>query len=82
MRISRYLGRHWPTWGGTSVALLYRAIWEDDGWRLWVSQESPIECYYRDARIYRIFDGASEIHRAVLGGALMKKGGALYHPYS
>ena len=41
----------------------------------------PVERYYRDARIYRIFDGTSEIHRAVLGGALMRKGPALYDPY-
>lgn len=45
------------------------------------SKEHPIERYYRDARIYRIFDGTSEIHRAVLGGALMKKGAGLYDPY-
>ena len=44
------------------------------------SKEHPIERYYRDARIYRIFDGTSEIHRAVLGGALMRKGPALYDP--
>jgi acyl-CoA dehydrogenase len=45
------------------------------------SKEHPIERYYRDARIYRIFDGTSEIHRTVLGGALMKKGGLLYDPF-
>ncbi|MDA0340926.1 MAG: acyl-CoA dehydrogenase family protein [Proteobacteria bacterium] len=44
------------------------------------SKDQPIERYYRDARIYRIFDGTSEIHRTVLGGALMKKGAALYDP--
>ena len=26
----------------------------------------PIERYYRDARVMRIFDGTSEIHRAVI----------------
>jgi acyl-CoA dehydrogenase len=45
------------------------------------SKEHPIERYYRDARIYRIFDGTSEIHRTVLGGALMRKGSALYDPF-
>ena len=44
------------------------------------SKEQPIERYYRDARIYRIFDGTSEIHRTVLGRALMKKGAVLYDP--
>jgi len=45
------------------------------------SKEHPIERYYRDARIYRIFDDTSEIRRAVLGGALIKKGPGLYDPY-
>lgn len=38
----------------------------------------PIERYYRDARIYRIFDGTSEIHRTVIGRSLLKKGAALF----
>jgi acyl-CoA dehydrogenase len=32
----------------------------------------PIERYFRDARIYRIYDGTSEIHRTVIGRAMMK----------
>ena len=41
-------------------------------------KELPIERYYRDARIYRIFDGTSEIHRTVIARSLMKKGAALF----
>jgi acyl-CoA dehydrogenase len=44
------------------------------------SKDQPIERYYRDARIYRIFDGTSEIHRTVLGGALIEQGAVLYDP--
>jgi acyl-CoA dehydrogenase len=41
-------------------------------------KELPIERYYRDARIYRIFDGTSEIHRGVIAKAALKKGAALF----
>jgi len=41
-------------------------------------KELPIERYYRDARIYRIFDGTSEIHRSVIARSVMKKGAALF----
>ncbi len=41
-------------------------------------KELPIERYYRDARIYRIFDGTSEIHRTVIAKSAMKKGAALF----
>ncbi|MFZ4288511.1 acyl-CoA dehydrogenase family protein [Variovorax sp. HJSM1_2] len=41
-------------------------------------KELPIERYYRDARIYRIFDGTSEIHRSVIAKTVMKKGAALF----
>ncbi|MDR3451460.1 MAG: acyl-CoA/acyl-ACP dehydrogenase [Rhodoferax sp.] len=41
-------------------------------------KELPIERYYRDARIYRIFDGTSEIHRTVVAKSVMKKGAALF----
>ncbi len=41
-------------------------------------KELPIERYYRDARIYRIFDGTSEIHRTVIGKSVMRKGAALF----
>ena len=41
-------------------------------------KELPIERYYRDARIYRIFDGTSEIHRGVIAKSTLKKGAALF----
>jgi acyl-CoA dehydrogenase len=41
-------------------------------------KELPIERYYRDARIYRIFDGTSEIHRGVIAKSVMRKGAGLF----
>jgi acyl-CoA dehydrogenase len=46
------------------------------------SKDLPIERYYRDARIYRIFDGASEIHRGVIAKTLLKGGKTLFDPYA
>ena len=45
-------------------------------------KDLPIERYYRDARIYRIFDGTSEIHRSVLAKTLMKGAARLYDPFA
>lgn len=42
------------------------------------SKDLPIERYYRDARIYRIYDGTSEIHRSVIARGLMKGKPNLY----
>lgn len=41
-------------------------------------KELPLERYYRDARIYRIFDGTSEIHRTVIARSVLKKGAAVF----
>ena len=41
-------------------------------------KELPIERYYRDARVYRIFDGTSEIHRSVVAKMALKKGPVLF----
>lgn len=41
-------------------------------------KELPIERYYRDARVYRIFDGTSEIHRTVIAKSALNKGPALF----
>lgn len=41
-------------------------------------KDLPIERYYRDARIYRIFDGTSEIHRTVMARQMLKGDTSLY----
>jgi acyl-CoA dehydrogenase len=41
-------------------------------------REMPIERLYRDARIYRIFDGTSEIHRTIVARGALKRGAALW----
>ncbi len=42
------------------------------------SRAMPIERLYRDSRIYRIFDGTSEIHRTVVAKSALKRGAALW----
>jgi alkylation response protein AidB-like acyl-CoA dehydrogenase len=37
-------------------------------------QDYPIEMFYRDARINRIFEGTNEVQRMVVGGDLARKG--------
>ncbi|SAK63103.1 acyl-CoA dehydrogenase family protein [Caballeronia ptereochthonis] len=41
-------------------------------------KELAIERYYRDARVYRIFDGTSEIHRCIIARNALKRGAALF----
>jgi acyl-CoA dehydrogenase len=40
--------------------------------------ELPIERLYRDARIFRIFDGTSEIHRRVIARSALTRGAGLW----
>jgi acyl-CoA dehydrogenase len=37
-------------------------------------QDYPVEMFYRDARINRIFEGTNEVQRMVIGGDLARKG--------
>ena len=37
----------------------------------------PIERYFRDARVFRLYDGTSEIHRILISRTLLEKGPAL-----
>ena len=38
------------------------------------SKDLPIERIYRDARIFRIYDGTSEIHRGIVARGLLAQG--------
>ena len=40
-------------------------------------KDLPIERFYRDARVFRIFDGTSEIHRTVVARSMLRHGGRL-----
>lgn len=44
------------------------------------SKDHVIEKIYRDARLYRIIDGTSEVHRSVVGRNLVAKGPGLVDP--
>jgi len=41
-------------------------------------RENPVERLYRDVRVDRIWEGTSEIQRAVIGGQIKKRGLAIY----
>lgn len=38
------------------------------------TKDLPIERFYRDARVFRIFDGTSEIHRTVIARSMLSRG--------
>ena len=42
------------------------------------SQELPIERYYRDSRINRIFEGTNEIQKGIIARDILKKGGKIF----
>ena len=41
-------------------------------------RDLPIERFYRDARIFRIYDGTSEIHRGIIGRSMLRNGSGRY----
>jgi acyl-CoA dehydrogenase len=41
------------------------------------SREMPIERFYRDSRINRIFEGTNEIQKIVISREVLKKNGAV-----
>jgi acyl-CoA dehydrogenase len=43
-------------------------------------RDLPVERLYRDARVFRIYDGTSEIHRTVVARGLLEQGVALVDP--
>lgn len=41
---------------------------------LGVSEDTPLELFYREARAFRIYDGPSEVHRMVIARNVIKRG--------
>lgn len=41
-------------------------------------KDLPVARWYRDARIFRIFDGAPEIHRGVIARSLARRGASVF----
>ena len=36
---------------------------------------TPVERFYRDARLFRLYEGTSEVQRLIIGGALLREAG-------
>ena len=36
---------------------------------------TPVERFYRDARLYRLYEGTSEVQRVIIGGGLLREAG-------
>src|SRR3978361_1621478 len=41
---------------------------------------TPVERFYRDARLFRLYEGTSEVQRVIIGGALLREGGMRKDP--
>ena len=67
---NRYLLFYNSTDGGASVARETRYFPYAFGY----TKELPLERIYRDARVTRIYDGTSEIHRMLIARSVIKNG--------
>ncbi len=38
-------------------------------------RSTPVERFYRDARLYRLYEGTSEVQKVIIGGALLRAAG-------
>ncbi|MCU1616707.1 MAG: dcaA, partial [Frankiales bacterium] len=36
---------------------------------------TPVERFYRDARLFRLYEGTSEVQRGIIGGTLLREAG-------
>jgi acyl-CoA dehydrogenase len=41
---------------------------------------TPVERFYRDARLFRLYEGTSEVQRVIVGGALLREAGMRKDP--
>jgi acyl-CoA dehydrogenase len=41
---------------------------------------TPVERFYRDARLFRLYEGTSEVQRVIVGGALLREAGMQKDP--